>query len=359
MNANRIVTEKVTLWLKTKIEWHLFIDKSLSIRDEGFYVIFKGQNAKFPLETSAENLLEFVFDQSRKFALKQAGIKKNFGKMIDLTDKTFDREIKQSPPGTMWFVEFFAPWCGHCQRLAPEWKRAASLVAEKTDKARLAAVDATKEHSVTGRYRIQGFPTIKIFGQDNPNVPRGDYEGPRSAEGIRDWIVNYVGQNVPPKIPEVLELTSQEMFDQECKAKTICVIAFLPDLLDCQSECRNNYLRLLKGSAQKYARQEWGWLWSSALSHSKLEDILEVGGSGFPAMVALASKKKAYATFRGAFSESGVDEFLRDLSYGRGVSGEIKKEVDNLTKVSEWDGKDATMPVQESDEIQTDEHSEL
>ena len=54
-------------------------------------------------------------------------------------------------------VEFYAPWCGHCQRLEPEWKSASAEVHEKTgNKVKMGMVDATQEQATAQQYGIQG-----------------------------------------------------------------------------------------------------------------------------------------------------------------------------------------------------------
>ena len=43
--------------------------------------------------------------------------------MIVLDASNFDEQVLQSKD--IWFVEFYAPWCGHCKKLEPEWNEAA------------------------------------------------------------------------------------------------------------------------------------------------------------------------------------------------------------------------------------------
>lgn len=44
--------------------------------------------------------------------------------VVELTDSNFDSLVLNSED--MWLVEFFAPWCGHCKNLAPQWADAAT-----------------------------------------------------------------------------------------------------------------------------------------------------------------------------------------------------------------------------------------
>ena len=57
-------------------------------------------------------------------------------------------------------VDFWAPWCGPCKAMAPQFDRAASRL-EPT--MRLGKVNTDEEQQLAGRFSIQGIPTMILF----------------------------------------------------------------------------------------------------------------------------------------------------------------------------------------------------
>lgn len=268
--------------------------------------------------------------------------------VVELTDSNFEKLVMRSDD--MWLVEFFAPWCGHCKNLAPHWKRAAG---ELKGKVKLGAVDATVHQTLAQKYGIQGYPTIKYFAAGPKSQPE-DYDGGRTADDIVAWATERHDVNLPP--PEVNELVSQKTLEENCEGKQLCIIAFLPHILDSGASGRNTYIDVLKTSGEKYKKNNWGWLWSEAMAQDKLEESLGVGGFGYPALTAVSIKKGKAAIMRGSFSKDGVHEFLRDTLYGKASTMAVKGgKLPELRKVEEWDGKDGQLPVEEEIDLTDDE----
>ena len=97
--------------------------------------------------------------------------------VVVLTTKNFQKEVVDSKD--IWLVEFYAPWCGHCQRLTPEWEKAAKALKGII---KIGAVDMDIEKSLGAPYNIQGFPTLKFFGSDKKKP--SDYNNERTADAI-------------------------------------------------------------------------------------------------------------------------------------------------------------------------------
>ncbi|KAL0311270.1 UNVERIFIED_CONTAM: protein disulfide isomerase-like 2-3 [Sesamum angustifolium] len=201
--------------------------------------------------------------------------------------------------------------CGHCKNLAPEWKKAANNLKGQV---KLGHVDCDAEkscQSLMSRFNVQGFPTILVFGADKDSP--FPYEGARSASAIESFALEQLETNSAP--PE-------DVLEEKCSSAAICFVAFLPDILDSKAEGRNKYLELLLSAAEKFRKSPYrqgksslvslisleaiNYVWAAAGKQPDLEKHVGVGGYGYPALVALNLKKKAYAPLRSAFERDHI-----------------------------------------------------
>lgn len=262
---------------------------------------------------------------------------------IELNSQNFDKLVTKSKD--LWIVEFFAPWCGHCKKLAPEWKKAAKNLKGQV---KLGHVDCDAEKSLMSKYKVEGFPTILVFGADKESP--FPYQGARVASAIESFALEQLEANAAP--PEVSELTGPDAMEEKCASAAICFVSFLPDILDSKAEGRNKYLELLLSVAEKFKRSPYSFVWTAAGKQADLEKQVGVGGYGYPAMVALNVKKGAYAPLRSAFQLDEITEFVKEA--GRGGKGNLPLDgTPTIVQSEPWDGKDGE--VIEEDEFSLEE----
>jgi len=112
--------------------------------------------------------------------------------VLDLTESNFDTEVRRHD---MVLVEFYAPWCGHCKRLAPEYEKAATALKSNDPPVPLAKVDCPANNDLCSKHGVSGYPTLKIF--KNGEVS-SDYNGPRDADGIAKYMRSKAGPSSKP-----------------------------------------------------------------------------------------------------------------------------------------------------------------
>ena len=315
---------------------------------------FFGEERKKPIEFDGErtskDLSFFAIKQAQQVINKRLGLKINAEvplaeensefddeNVIDLNDDNFDVTVFATD--SLWFVDFYAPWCSHCNRIAPEWALAASYLKGSV---KFGKIDATKNMKLAKKYDIKNYPTLKIFlpGAKQPE----DYNGVRDA----DFIINeaLVKLDKIGQTPSIPQLVSDTVLKTHCD-KDICIIVFLPHIFDSSAAERNRYISVIQESSKNNRGKPLKFLWTQAGDFPEFEKMVGIG-FGFPSLIGLSLSKSRFVLMKSAFVIQEVEIFIKKLINGNILLAEYKK-LPKFSEVSTWDGLDHQPEISNDD----------
>ncbi|GJP46365.1 hypothetical protein CLOM_g5659 [Closterium sp. NIES-68] len=115
--------------------------------------------------------------------------------VVTLDNDNFDDYVGKEEAA---FVKFYAPWCGHCKKLAPDYEKFATAF-KRTKSVVIAKVDCDVHKDVCSKYGVGGFPTLKWFpaGKSKPE----DYKGGRDLSDLIEFVNEQLGTHVKIAAP--------------------------------------------------------------------------------------------------------------------------------------------------------------
>jgi protein disulfide-isomerase A6 len=129
-----------------------------------------------------------IIDYINKEAGTRTRLAKPASAVTVLSPDSFDAVVLDSSKDV--FVEFYAPWCGHCKRLTPIWEKLSGVFKNEKDIV-IANLDADAHKDLATKYGVSGFPTLIYFSKTDKSGDR--YSGGRELPDLVSHINSKAG----------------------------------------------------------------------------------------------------------------------------------------------------------------------
>ncbi|VDO71546.1 unnamed protein product [Heligmosomoides polygyrus] len=111
----------------------------------------------------------------------------------ELSPEDYKRLVVGREGDATWVVDFFAPWCGPCQQLAPELQKAARALRQFDERIHVGSVDCQAHSTFCRQQSVSAYPTIRLYPATNKQrrmQPFYDYPQNmwRNSDTIQRWV---------------------------------------------------------------------------------------------------------------------------------------------------------------------------
>ncbi|KAF0926466.1 hypothetical protein E2562_025309 [Oryza meyeriana var. granulata] len=232
--------------------------------------------------------------------------------VVALTESSFEKEVGQDRGA---LVEFYAPWCGHCKKLAPEYEKLGASF-KKAKSVLIAKVDCDEHKSLCSKYGVSGYPTIQWFPKGSLEPKK--YEGQRTAEALAEYVNTEAATNVKiAAVPSSVVVLTPQTFDSVVldETKDVLVEFYAPWCGHCK-HLAPTYEKL----ASVFKLDEGVVIANlDADKHTALAE--KYGVSGFPTLKFFPKGNKAGEDYDGG---RDLDDFIKFINEKCGTSRDSK-----------------------------------
>lgn len=177
-----------------------------------FFKLNADEAVKYRSTRDLPSLTQFINDQlgsstpEEEEAGEEQAVPGPLKGLIELNDKNFNEYTAKGN----WFIKYYAPWCGHCQRLAPIWNDLGSAL-EHDETVNIAKIDCTEYRPICKDFDVKGYPTL-LWLEDGKKVDK--YSGPRTVEDLKAYVENRLSKGGEGKAKEGAKPKDSEEGDE-------------------------------------------------------------------------------------------------------------------------------------------------